>query len=168
MTDVTVPAPQQQGTYFPDMVILYGVKLNTNTSYGAFDAGDNGKSVLRMQLFHSNKEESEGNYSIVLGYGYAFEGNCYRMDANRFFIVKDTKAEAAVGCGFDLAGSSGSTTSKFSMWRIRSSEKLLEIGVNAGDFKSLVLDGNVPGKRSPASYAITASLAHRDGRFSRE
>jgi len=54
------------------------------------------------------------------------------------------------------------------MWAIRSTEELLEVSLSYGNTKSLILDANLPGKRSPSSYAITASLAHRNGRLNRE
>jgi hypothetical protein len=167
MVDVSVPAPDRPGMYFPDTVILYGVKLNTGTPYGDFDAGENGNAALQMQLYRSGALQSEKQYSIALGYAYAFEGHCYRLDTKRIFIIKGARPEAAGGCGFEnekIQGSKG----EYNMWRIRSSEELLEISLNYGDVKKLVLDANMPGKRSPSSYAITAALAHRDGRLNRE
>jgi len=155
MVDVSVPAPDNTGVYFPDTVILYGVKLNTPNAFGVFDAGNT--ATLRMQLFSSG--EPDKLYSIALGYAYAFEEHCYRLDTKRIFIVSRAKAEDAVGCGFEPP---------YKMWRLRSNEELLEITMNYGDVKKLILDANLPGRRSPSSYAITASLAHRDGRLNRD
>lgn len=162
MVDVSIPAPDKPGTYFADTVILYGVKLNDDKPYADFDAGENAVAVLRMQLYRGGAAQEEDLYSIVLAYGYAYEGHCYRMDSKRIFIVKGPDAEPAVGCGFD------SGKNAYSMWRIGSSEQLLEVSVNCGDTKKLILDANLPGRRSPSSYAITASLAHRDGRLNRD
>jgi hypothetical protein len=167
MVDVSVPAPEKPGMYFSDMVILYGVKLNTKTSFGEFDAGENGNAALQMQLYRSGDLQTDKQYSIVLGYAYAFDGHCYRLDTKRIFIVKGVTAEPAVGCGFELEAMPAAK-GEYNMWRIRSSEELLEISLNYGDVKKLILDANLPGKRSPSSYAITASLAHRDGRLNRE
>lgn len=166
MVDVSVPAPEKPGMYFPGMVILYGVKLNSMKDYGEFDAGENGNAALQMQLYRGGKAQEAKDYSIVLGYGYSFEGHCYRLDSNRVFIVKGPLAEDAVGCGFGELPATAK--GKYQMWRVRSSEELLEIVLNYGDVKKLILDANLPGRRSPSSYAITASLAHRDGRLSRE
>lgn len=166
MVDVSVPAPARPGMYFPDLVILYGVKLNAKTPYGEFDAGENGHAALRMQLYRGGREQDVHDYSIVLAYGYSFEGHCYRLDTNRVFLVKGPSAEDAAGCGFDNLPPAAN--GKYQMWRVRSNEELLEIAVNYGDVKKLILDANLPGRRSPSSYAITASLAHRDGRLNRE
>ncbi|MGO6705728.1 hypothetical protein [Rhizobium leguminosarum] len=165
MVDVSIPAPDRPGIYFPDTVILYGVKLNTGTPFAEFDAGENGSAALQMLLYRSGVAQTEKQYSIVLGYGYAFEGHCYRLDTKRVFIVKGARAEEAVGCGFDLPANANA---KYHMWRVRSSEELLEITLNYGDVKKLILDANLPGRRSPSSYAITAALAHRDGRLNRD
>lgn len=166
MVDVSVPAPDRPGMYFSDVVILYGVKLNARTPYAEFDAGENGHAALRMQLRRGSKDLELDEYSIVLAYGYAFEGHCYRLDTNRIFIVKGPSAEDAIGCGFDDLPPT--TKGKYEMWRVRSKEELLEIALNYGDVKKLILDANLPGRRSPSSYAITAALAHRDGRLNRE
>jgi hypothetical protein len=175
MVDVSVPAPDKPGIYFSDMVILYGVKLNTGRAYGEFDAGENGNAALQMQLFRGGALQKEGDYSIVLGYAYAFEGHCYRLDAKRIFIVKGARAEPAVGGGFEsvvptaVAPPTGAVVGPvYQMWRIRSSEELLELTLNYGDVKKLILDASLPGKRSPSSYAITMSMGHRDGRLNRE
>jgi hypothetical protein len=166
MVDVSVPAPEKPGRmYFSDTVILYGVKLNTGMDYGEFDAGENGSAALQMQLYRSGQKQVETQYSIVLGYAYAFEGHCYRLDTKRVFIVKGPRPEEAVGCGFELPQNANA---KYQMWRVRASEELLEITLNYGDVRKLILDANLPGRRSPSSYAITASLAHRDGRLNRE
>ncbi|MGO8184137.1 hypothetical protein [Rhizobium leguminosarum] len=166
MVDVSVPAPEKPGMYFSGMVILYGVKLNLNQSFGEFDAGETGNAALQMQLYRGGKKQENDEYSIVLAYGYSFEGHCYRLDTNRVFIVKGPKSEDAAGCGFDDLATAA--RGKYQMWRVRSNEELLEIVLNYGDVKKLILDANLPGRRSPSSYAITASLAHRDGRLNRE
>lgn len=174
MVDASVPAPARSGTYYPDSIILYGVKLNKDEDYGRLGVGQGGNTELRFQLFKGAAPQDRGHYSIVLAYGYAFEGRCYRLDTNRIYIVTGPEDEPAVGCGFDLdlnlapgvAPPAGMPV--YSMWRIRSSTELLELASSFGDAKTLILDANLPGKRSPNSYAITLSMAHRDGRMTRD
>ncbi|MFS2174616.1 hypothetical protein ACCC98_01435 [Rhizobium pisi] len=159
MIDESVPAPATE-RYEADALILYGVKLNERNDYARFDIGEGSQTDLRMQLFHGDVGNTSGEYSIVLAYGYAFEGHCYRFDSNRVFLVTGDPPRDAVGCGFDDLG--------YMMWRIRASDMLLEICTNFGDAKTLILDANLPGKRSPSSYAITLRMAHRDGRLTRD
>ncbi|ASP77042.1 hypothetical protein [Sinorhizobium meliloti] len=173
MVDVSVPAPARSGMYQADSLILYGVKLNEAEDFGEFDAGENGNASIQLQLYRGGELQDRRLYSVVLAYGYAFEGRCYRLDTNRVFIIKSSSEEDAVGCGFDIAPAAGgpapvNPAPSYKMWRIRSSEELLEIALNYAEAKTLILDANLPGKRSPNSYAITMALAHRDGRLSRD
>ena len=101
MVDETIPAPPKKGIYKPDSLILYGVKLNSVTNHAMFDVGMGGNTALRVQLFTGNQELAKAKYSIVLAYGYAYEGHCYRFDATRVFIVTTSSDDPAVGCGFD-------------------------------------------------------------------
>ena len=94
-----VPAPARTGIYFPDEIILYGVKLNRLENYSVFFAGTDYE--LRVQLFDTGPMTS-AQYSMALAYGYAFEGSCYRFDKVRAFIITDIADEDPVGCGFDL------------------------------------------------------------------
>jgi len=154
-----VPAPATD-RYEADALILYGVKLNERSDYARLDVGEGYRTDLRVQLYHGNDAKKAGEYSLILAYGYAFEGHCYRFDSTRIFLVTDDAPKEAVGCGFDGLG--------YKMWRIRASTELLEIASNFGDARAIILDANLPGKRSPSSYAITLRMAHRDGRFNRD
>jgi hypothetical protein len=168
MTDVSVPAPAKSGPYHAEAIILYGVKLNATEDYGSFDMSQGSNAELRVQLFRAGDAQTKQKYSVVLAYGYAFEGHCYRFDANRIFIVTGPAGEPAVGCGFDALPGAKESDPSYQMWRIRASTDLLEVAVNFDDAKTLILDANLPGKRSPTSYAITQSMAHRNGRLSRD
>ncbi|WP_025661765.1 hypothetical protein [Rhizobium sp. IBUN] len=154
-----IPAPATE-RYVADALILYGVKLNERNGFASFDIGEDDDSTVRLQLFQGKTECTADQYSVVLAYGYAFEGHCYRFDTNRVFLIRKEAPKEAVGCGFEGLG--------YKMWRIRSSTELLELATNFGDARSLILDANLPGKRSPSSYAITLRMAHRDGRLNRD
>lgn len=166
--DQHVPAPAKSGLYHPESIILYGVKLNSTEDYGSVDMSQGSNAELRVQLFRSGDAQTRQKYSVVLAYGYAFEGHCYRFDANRVFIVTGPGGEPAVGCGFDASPPTTSTDTSYQMWRIRSSTELLEIATHFDDARTLILEANLPGKRSPTSYAITQSMAHRNGRLTRD
>jgi hypothetical protein len=159
MTDDSVPAPSPSGyPYVAGQIILYGVDLNDpNRQVATLDVGLPGQTALQIKL----KGPTKIIGSTVLAYGYAFDGHCYRFDSNRIFIVTGPNAEPAAGCGFDR-------TPGYQMWRISSAEQILEISTTLGDAKTLILDSQLPGKRSPNSYAITLRTAHRNGRLSND
>jgi hypothetical protein len=99
-------------------------------------------------------------------YGYAYEGSCYRLDKPKILVFKPQgkkkKTVPAVGCGFD------GKDLNYSMWRVRASDTLVEMTINADTFQALILEQNLPGKRAPNTYAatmISGGMAHRGGRL---
>ncbi|KAF5881980.1 MULTISPECIES: hypothetical protein [Rhizobium] len=156
MIDDNIPAPPKS-QYIPDEIVLYGIRLNKTMEHARFDVGLGKKAEVHLSLF----SEKGITASIVLAYAYGFDGHCYRLDSNRIFLVTGNGPEEAKGGGFD-----GSKDVK--MWRIKASTQILEITMNFGDARNVILDAQLPGKRSPNSYAITLRMAHRDGRFSRD
>lgn len=158
MTDDSVPAPSLPGLpYVEGQIILYGIDLNDTNRITHLDVGMAGKAELQIKL--ASGVGITG--STVLAYGYAFEGHCYRLDCNRIFVVTGPHAEPAAGCGFDPALG-------YKMWRLTASTQILEISTAFGDARTLILDAQLPGKRSPSSYAITLRMAHRNGRLSND
>ncbi|EGE61097.1 UNVERIFIED_ORG: hypothetical protein GGI63_003286 [Rhizobium esperanzae] len=158
MTYESVPAPSPSGyPYVAGQIILYGVDLNDANQVATLDVGLPGQTALQIQLGGPTKITG----STVLAYGYAFDGHCYRFDSIRIFIVTGPNPEPPVGCCFDQVPG-------YQMWRIGSAEQILEISTNFGDAKTLILDSQLPGKRSPTSYAITLRMAHRNGRLSND
>jgi hypothetical protein len=176
MTDFFVPAPPRPGIHYSDALILYGAKLNENDDYGRINIGQGGNTELRLQLYNGAQPLTVQDYSIVLAYGYGFEGHCYRLDSTRVFIVTGPPDEDPIGCGFDPPAAAAAVPAapappvgpRFRMWRIRAATELIEITTSFGDVKTLILDANLPGRRSPTSYAINQSMAHRDGRLTRD
>lgn len=157
MSDDTIPAPSGP-VYAADEIILYGVELNpTKGSPAKLDVGLGKATELEISLNSSVGVTG----SIVLAYGYAFEGHCYRLDSTRIFLVVTAPSPVdAVGCGFDGLG--------YKMWRITAATQILEISTAFSDARTLILDAQLPGKRSPSSYAITLKMAHRNGRLNND
>ncbi|ANM07255.1 hypothetical protein AMC78_PC00114 (plasmid) [Rhizobium phaseoli] len=156
MTDESVPAPSGP-RYIADEIILYGVELNDANGVAHLNVGMVGQAELQISL--ASTVGIIG--STVLAYGYAFEGHCYRLDSNRIFVVTGPIAKPAVGCGFEAAMG-------YKMWRLTAGSQILEISTSFADARALILDAQLPGKRSPSSYAITLRMAHRNGRLSND
>ncbi|PDV84702.1 hypothetical protein CO652_30590 [Rhizobium sp. H4] len=156
MTDDSVPAPSGP-RYIADEIILYGIDLNDANGVAHLNIGMVGKAELQIRL--ASAVGITG--STVLAYGYAFEGHCYRLDSTRIFIVTGPIAKPAVGCGFEAAMG-------YKMWRLTATSQILEISTNFADARALILDAQLPGRRSPSSYAITLRTAHRNGRLSND
>lgn len=175
MVGSNTPAPELPGVRHSDALILYGVKLNAAKDHAAFSVGPGNRYLLYSQLYEYIPGPGKGyvaktkdEYSVALVYAYAFDGHCYRNDTLRTLIVIGPADEPAIGCGFDPPEGVNPKDNPYRMWRIRASTEMLEIVTNYGDAKALVLDANLPGKRSPSSYAITHSMGHRSGRLSQD
>jgi hypothetical protein len=100
---------------------------------------------------------------IAVIYGYAYEGQCYRLDKPKLLVFLSVNGTPASGCGFD-------TITGYSMWRVSATQDtVLELVSNADYFAKIILEGNLPGKRAPNTYAANAkpmtSLSHRGGRL---
>ncbi|OHV22603.1 hypothetical protein EOS93_30980 [Rhizobium sp. RMa-01] len=158
MTDDSIPAPPGP-RYVADEIILYGIDLNDANGVAHLDVGLVNKAVLQVKL-----DAGIVTGYTVLAYSYAFEGHCYRLDSTRIFIITGPIAEEAVGCGFD----DELRKLGYKMWRITASEQILEISTTFGNARTLILDSQLPGRRSPSSYAITLRMAHRNGRLNNE
>ena len=181
MLSDNTPAPMRGSSYHPNELLLYGVKLNESENYAdiPFDPSvtvltvetDTGTPVkkqktisLRLAVKTTDAPEDEtsisrNKVSMVVAYGYAFEGGCYRFDRPRLllFAGKMTEEEAT-GCGFEPP---------YKVWRITSKTMLLEVATNIGLAEDLVLAANLPGNRPPNTYGNHMELAHRGGRLNR-
>jgi hypothetical protein len=104
---------------------------------------------------------------IAAIYGYAYEGHCYRLDRPKIVVFGapgGIESQNAIGCGFD-AGDRGQVGSRYRMWRLRASQELIQLEMTVGTLQTVVLDANLPGRRSPTTYAANMQLAHRGGRL---
>jgi hypothetical protein len=168
-SDCCIPAPPHATMYDAGEIIIYGTRLNSLFDYAKLSVPQLSADTtysLRVQLFEANNDDgmSSGEYAIVVAYGYAYEGHCYRLDRPKvLLLLQDSEDEAAEGCGFFANESDPSYG--YRMWRVQSKTMLLELGI-VGDFaEQLLLDANLPGRRAPNTYNAQAAVGHRGGRL---
>ncbi len=53
----------------------------------------------------------------------------------------------------------------YKVWIIDKLDECVEIDVNRGFAEQLVLEANMPGRRSPSTYRATMAVSHRNGRL---
>lgn len=104
--------------------------------------------------------KGERNYkSIGVIYGYAYEGHCYKLPKPQIMCLPGKPTPVAKGdCGYDPEFG-------YAVWAIDKRECAIALDIRSDDLKTLVLDENTPGNRSPMAYAQTMALApqrHRD------
>jgi hypothetical protein len=165
MTSAETPPPPSRAAFYPDEIVLYGVRLNdAQTSDLRFALGDKQFRLrLGLQADDGTAVGPEA-HAIAVTYGYAYEGHCYRLDRPKILVLVGVSDAPAAGCGFDAAGESDD---HYRMWRIRASTELFELGGMAGRAEDLILQANTPGRQAPNTYAVNMQLAQRGPRMPR-
>jgi len=101
--------------------------------------------------------------SIGVIYGYAYEGHCYKLPKPQImYLPSEPRAILGSDCGCDCGYV---PELGYAVWQIDKLERVIALDVRSDDVKTLVLDENLPGNRSPMAYAQTMALApqrHRD------
>jgi hypothetical protein len=114
---------------------------------------------LRISVTPPTGGDDLDSFAVVVAYGYAFEGHCYRLDKPKLIVFSPNTADSpASGCGFD---------EHYSMWTITTKTELLELSTTVDQAEEIVLAANLPGRRSPNTYGNDMLLAHRGGRLNR-
>lgn len=112
-----------------------------------------------------NFRGDDGHYikSIGVIYGYAYEGHCYSLPKPQIMYLPEEAHSIKGGdCGCDCGYV---PELGYVVWQIDKLERVVALDVRSDDLKTLVLDENMPGNRSPLAYAQTMALApqrHRD------
>ena len=94
-------------------------------------------------------------------YAYAFEGHCYDLPKPKIMLIPAENEKPGLDdCGFDKKP-------HYKVWVVDKLDKCVEIEVNQGFVEQLVLEANLPGRRSPLTYRATSiASTHRSGRLS--
>lgn len=95
-------------------------------------------------------------------FGYAYEGHCYDMPKPKIMLIPDMPRTIPVDdCGYDLKAGND-----YRLWITDKLDQCVEIDVSQGFIEQLVLEANLPGKRSPTMYGGRMLMGHRSGRLS--
>jgi hypothetical protein len=160
MSSDDIPAAPSPTNYRADEITLYGVKLNSSQAYAKMPLAETGLGLrLSVTKLIDDNDISNQQISVAVVYGYAFEGQCYRLDKPRLLVFAPSVIDkAAEGCGYG---------DSYRMWRITSKTILLDLATSVGLAEDLLLEDNLPGNRPPNTYGNKMQLAHRGGRLSR-
>jgi hypothetical protein len=158
MSSEDIPAAPGPTEYFPEEIVLYGVKLNENRDQASIQFGT---KRLRLEVRDENGlVMGRKNLAIAAIYSYSFEGGCYRLDRPKLMIFEAPEEEIVKGCGYD--------GTEYKMWRINAKLGLMELNTSVDLAETLVLKANLPGNRTPNTYGNSMQLAHRGNRLGRD
>ncbi|MGL4967008.1 MAG: hypothetical protein ACRC67_37655 [Inquilinus sp.] len=93
--------------------------------------------------------------------GYAYEGHCYDLPKPKVMIIPDHPRIIPV----DDCGYKEKEAELYRMWIVDKLDDCVEFEINQGFVEQLVLEANLPGKRSPTAYVGRYMLGHRSGRL---
>ena len=110
-----------------------------------------------LATFLDDKEDHPISAGVI--FGYAYEGHCYDFPKPKIMLIRAAPQEIpADDCGFDAK-------EEYRVWVVDKLDHCTEIELSQGFVEQIVLEANLPGKRSPRSYSATMQLAHRSGRL---
>jgi hypothetical protein len=94
-------------------------------------------------------------------YGYAYEGHCYDLLKPKVMLLPVEPQ----GLPVNDAGYYEKRDANYKVWVVDKLSQCVEIEVNRGFVEQLVLEANLPGKRSPTMYGGRMMLGHKSGRL---
>lgn len=100
--------------------------------------------------------------------GYSYEGHCYDLPKPKIMLIPTFPEEIPHDdCGYDRKNDPApNAVDRYMLWIVDKLDECVEFEMNQGFIEQLVLDANLPGKRSPTMYASRMMMGHRSGRLS--
>ncbi|MDX8443288.1 hypothetical protein [Mesorhizobium australafricanum] len=97
--------------------------------------------------------------------GYSYEGHCYDLPKPKLMLIPASPRSIPTDdCGYDLK-EDPDTKEKYKLWIVDKLDQCVEFEVNQGFVEQIVLEANLPGKRSPTMYASKMTMGHRGGKL---
>ena len=116
--------------------------------------------MIMLAAISLNSDPVEKLSSGVI-FGYAYEGHCYDLPKPKIMLIPATDEEIPCDdCGYELKKGSN-----YRVWIVDKLQECIELDMNQGFIEQLVLEANLPGRRSPTMYAGKMMTAHRSGRL---
>lgn len=107
------------------------------------------------------KTAASEKMSSGIMFGYSYEGHAYDFPKPKIMFVPSLPLAIPV----DDSAYYPKAAAGYKVWIVDKLEKCIEIEVNQGFIEQLVLEANMPGKRSPTAYKAIMMLAHRGGKL---
>lgn len=94
-------------------------------------------------------------------FGYAYEGHAYDFPKPKVMLIPARPEEIPD----DDSGYFQKRTKGYAVWIVDKLDHCVELEINQGFVEQIVLEANLPGKRSPTMYAGRQKMGHRSGQL---
>jgi hypothetical protein len=135
------PHPQTMG-YRPSRITLYGVPFYHLTT-----------DDVTVYFLPSPLTQ---NRSLVLVYGYCYQGHCYTLPEPMVVLVEAPGTQANGSCGWN---------SPYLSWEVDKLDATIQFQAFGDTFEELILKRNINAAKQPVAYSIAWQMAHRGGKL---
>jgi hypothetical protein len=137
------------------------VKVIGNQFQLSVASGEHMVCTLPVNINFGNCQAAECIKSAAVVYGYAYEGHCYKLPKPQIMLLPEpphpiVHGDCSCECGYE-------PELGYAVWSTDKLDLVVVLDVRSDDVKTLVLDANTPGNRSPLAYAQTMALAPQRG-----
>lgn len=95
-------------------------------------------------------------------FGYAYEGHTYDLPKPKIMLIP---AAPEPKIPDDDSGYDKKQLEGYAVWIVDKLNQCVEFEMNQGFVEQIVLEANLPGKRSPTMYASKMTMGHRGGKL---
>lgn len=135
--------------------------LSSSSSYVFIDTKSRDYMVM-LGGMDVNPSKSKPPMSAGIIFGYAFEGHAYDFPKPKIMLIPATPQRIFPA---DDSGYYAKRNEGYAVWIVDKLDECIEFEVNQGFIEQLVLEANLPGKRSPSMYAGRMRMGHSGGRL---
>jgi len=111
----------------------------------------------------ANYSDARAPISCGIIVGYAYEGFCYDLPKPKIMVIPAIPQK--IPKGDSIYYEKNSSESKYMLWIVDKLDECVEFDMNQGFIEQIVLEANLPGKRSPSMYASKMMMGHRGGKL---
>jgi hypothetical protein len=141
---------------------VFGANIQqTDHAYVFVKAIMNKYLIMLGALTTDDIKADEPKLTAGIIFGYAYEGHTYQLPKPKIMLIPaDPRPIPDDDSGYNRKGNEG-----YRVWLVDKLDQCVEIEISQGFIEQLVLDANLPGKRSPSMYAGRMMLSHRSGKM---
>jgi hypothetical protein len=130
----------------------------SDASFVVLESVIKGYMILLGALNSSPDDPSAVSAGII--FSYAFEGHTYDLPKPKIMLIPASPEDVpADDSGYDKKPG-------YKVWIVDKLDQCVELEMSQGYVEQIVLEANLPGRRSPTMYAGRMQLGHRSGRLS--